>query len=274
MSSGGYYHVNNMFRVSTDGASLSVRIDGEANLPWLILSNSLATDHSLWDPQMAALTRIRRVVRYDTRGHGSSSSPPGAYDFAMLCGDVISILDHLDIASADILGLSLGGMTALGLGLDHAERTKRIICSGARADFPAAMVSAWDDRIRAVTTSGMAAVADGTLERWFTANASRQKPEIIDHARRMIMETSVNGYCGCAAALKGLNYQVRLPQLAKKVLYVAGQADAAASPDAMRAMAAATPGSELKIIPGAAHIANLENTEHFNTVICDFLNDE
>ena len=272
MSSEGIQHVSNMFRVTSNNASLAVRIDGETNLPWLVLSNSLATDHSLWDPQMAALTRIRCVVRYDTRGHGSSSPPPGAYDFAMLCGDVISIMDHLDIASADILGLSLGGMTALGLGLDHAERTRRIICACARADFPAAMVSAWDDRIGAVNASGMAAVADGTMERWFTADARQRKPEIIDHARRMIMETSVNGYCGCAAALKGLNYQVRLPQLAKKVLYVAGQADAAASPDAMRAMAAATPGSELEIIPGAAHIANLENAEQFNTVICDFLN--
>ncbi len=257
--------------VSANGANLSVSIDGAASLPWLVVSNSLATDHSLWNPQLATLTRIRRVVRYDTRGHGKSSSPGGPYDFAMLCGDVIAIMDDLGISSADFLGLSLGGMTVLGLCLDHADRVNRAICCCARADFPPPMISAWDDRIGMVKAGGMQTVVDGTLGRWFTETAKHMQPDIVEHAREMILGTSLNGYCGCAEALKRLDYRRRLPDLLKPVLYVAGQYDAAASPEAMRDMAGATSNARFALIPDAAHMANLENATRFNTVIHDFL---
>jgi 3-oxoadipate enol-lactonase len=257
--------------VHANGAKLSVTIDGDVGLPWLIVSNSLATDHTLWDPQMATLSKIRRVVRYDTRGHGKSSAPVGPYDFRMLCGDVIAIMDDLHIGTADVLGLSLGGMTALGLCLDHAERINRAICCCARADFPPPVISAWDDRITSVKESGITAIADGTLGRWFTETAKQEQPGIIDHARTMILGTSVDGYCGCAEALKTLDYRRRLPGLTKPVLYVAGQFDQAATPEAMRDMADATPHALFEIIIGAAHIANMENPMLFNKVISAFL---
>lgn len=100
--------------VDGHGARLAFASDGAAHLPWLVVSNSLAADHRLWDPQLAALTPIRRVVRYDTLGHGKSSAAAGPYDFKLLCGDAIAIMVRLDIGSADVLGLSLGGMTVLG----------------------------------------------------------------------------------------------------------------------------------------------------------------
>jgi 3-oxoadipate enol-lactonase len=263
--------MNEMHQVSSHGATLAVRIDGEAGLPWLIVSNALATDHSLWNPQIAALARLRRVLRYDTRGHGKSSAPSGPYDFNMLCRDVIAIMDHFEIESADMLGLSLGGMTVLGLCLDHAERVSRAICCCARADFPPPMISAWDDRMKLVKNGGMAAIAEGTLGRWFTESAQQKQPNIIGHAREMILATSVDGYSGCAAALKGLDYRRRLPAISKPILYVAGQFDSAASPDAMQDMANATPHTRLEIISDAAHIANMENAPHFNRVISEFL---
>jgi 3-oxoadipate enol-lactonase len=264
--------VNTALRVETNGAELAVAIDGDPGLPWLIVSNSLATDYTLWDPQLAILTQARRVVRYDTRGHGKSSSPVGPYDFKMLCSDVIAIMDHLEIVSADVLGLSLGGMTVLGLALDHADRVNRGICCCARADFPGAAIAAWEDRINMAGTGGMKAIVDGTLSRWFAESTKQKQQEIVDHAREMILGTSVAGYCGCAEALKKLDFRRRLPTLAPPVLYVAGQSDAAASPEAMRDMAGATPNAWFDVIPDAAHLANLENSRYFNEVISDFLN--
>ncbi len=264
--------MSSMHQVNSNGAKLAVRIDGAHDLPWLIVSNSLATDHTLWNSQLAALMQFRQIVRYDTRGHGKSSAPVGPYDFKMLCGDVIAIMDDLDISSADVLGLSLGGMTVLGLCLDHAERVNRAMCCCARADFPDPMISAWDDRINSVEAGGMPSIIDSTLGRWFTEMAQLKQPEIINHAREMILGTSVNGYCGCAEALKGLDYRRRLPDLVKPVLYVAGQSDVAASPEAMQDMANATPNARLEIIPGAAHMASLENATHFNEVISEYLN--
>ena len=102
--------------VRTGEATLSVRIDGEKGAPWLLMSNSLAADLSMWDPQVGAFGAHRRLVRYDARGHGASSASPPPYDLGRLVGDAVAILDRLDIEAADLVGLSLGGTTALALG--------------------------------------------------------------------------------------------------------------------------------------------------------------
>ena len=120
--------------VPAGDATLAARIDGDPGLPWLMLSNSLAADMTMWDDQLPDLVRLRRVVRYDTRGHGASSAPPGPYDLARLAADAVAVLDRLAIPAADHLGLSLGGMTGVGLGLLHPARLRRLICCDARGD--------------------------------------------------------------------------------------------------------------------------------------------
>lgn len=257
--------------VRSGEADIHVRVDGPEHLPWLVLSNSLAADLTMWDDQVEAFTRTHRMLRYDTRGHGGSSAPAGPYGFDMLVGDMVAVMDHFRIARADILGLSLGGMTALGLGLDHPERVDRLICADARADAPPPFVAGWDQRIAAVAAGGMGAVLAGTLERWFTGATREHRPEIADRAARMVLGTSPVGYMGCAAALKGLDYLRRLPRLEPETLYVIGALDTGAPLDAMRAMAAATPGARLEILPDVAHIANMEDAPAFNRVVADFL---
>ena len=139
----------------TGETTLAYRIDGDANKPWLILSNSLATDHAMWEPQLDALLPHFRVLRYDTRGHGNSTVPPGPYSFSDLVGDVIGLMDALGIEKASFMGLSLGGMTALGLELDHSHRIDRIICADARADAPEAYKQMWPGMIARARESGM-----------------------------------------------------------------------------------------------------------------------
>ena len=118
--------------VKARDADLLVRIDGPQGKPWILLSNSLATDLHMWDDQIAFLTQTHRVVRYDTRGHGQSTAPRGPYDFDMLVADMLAVLDHVGAERADIMGLSLGGMTALGLGLAHPGRVRRMVACRAR----------------------------------------------------------------------------------------------------------------------------------------------
>ena len=257
--------------VAAGDAALAVRIDGDPGLPWLMLSNSLAADMSMWDDQLQDLLRLRRVVRYDTRGHGASSAPPGPWDLGRLAADAVVILDRLAIPTVDYLGLSLGGMTGVGLGLLHPARLGRLICCDARGDYPAAALALWDERVRAVSAAGMAAVAEDSLARWFTEPTRRERPELVDRARRMILATSTAGYCGCVAALKALDYGRQLPALVVPTLYVAGEQDMAAPPAVMQAMAAATPGARFAVVPGAAHLANMENASSFNATVCGFL---
>jgi 3-oxoadipate enol-lactonase len=258
-------------QVRSGDAELSVQVDGREGRPWLVLSNSLGADLTMWEPQMEALLPLRRVVRYDTRGHGRSSAPAGPYSFDQLVGDVVDILDHLAVAKADVMGLSLGGMTALGLALDHPGRVDRVICCDARAEYPAAALASWDERLRAVRSGGVSSLADETLVRWFTEPTRNERPEMIARMREMIVSTSDEGYCGCVAALKSLDYLRRLPSLRHETLYVVGAEDGGAPVDAMRAMAEATPRGKLTIIPAAAHISNMERPAEFNEAVCGFL---
>ena len=252
-------------RVPSGGITLSARLDGAEGKPWLLLANSLAADLTMWDD---LLTRTHRVIRYDTRGHGHSDAPGGAYDFPMLVGDMVAVLDHVGARQADVMGLSLGGMTALGLGLAHPGRVRRLVVCDARADAPAPFVSGWDDRIAAITAGGMQAIVDGTLARWFTAACPAA---VRDRAAAMILATPPAGYIGCAQALKSLDYLKDLGRMQPPVLYVCGAEDMGAPKEAMAAMAAATPDASLTVLPGLAHVPNMEDPAAFGTALAGWL---
>ncbi len=256
--------------------SLAYRVEGDADKPWLILSNSLATDHRMWSPQMQALTADFRVLRYDTRGHGSSTATAAPYGFDDLTGDVIGLMDHLGIAKATFMGLSLGGMTALGMALDHPDRIERIICCDARADAPDVYKQMWPANIARARENGMSALAGPTIERWFTEafrNKSASKP-VLEETADMITKTSVEGYAGCASALMTLDYLPRLGAIKVPALFVVGAHDPAAPADVMKAMADATPGSAYVRIEDAAHLSNIEQPEAFTAAIQRWLSAE
>lgn len=256
------------FEVGSGNAKLSVLVEGEEGLPWLILSNSLAADLHMWDDQLPLLTRTHQVIRYDTRGHGRSSAPEGPYSFALLVDDMVAILDHLGAARADVMGLSLGGMTALGMGLKDPGRVGRMVVCDARADNPAPFVASWDERIDAIEAGGMEAIVEGTLGRWFSGNCA---PEVMEQAKRMILATSPVGYAGCAQALKELSYLYQLPQLKAPVLYVVGEEDMGAPKDTMAEMSRVTPRSEFVVLPGLAHVPNMENPAAFAEAVAPWL---
>jgi len=261
--------------VDTGTVRLSCRIDGNSGNPWLILSNSLATDHSMWSPQIGVLTRAYRVLRYDTRGHGASTAPPAPYSLATLAGDVIAIMDRYDIEQADFMGLSLGGMTGLGLALDHPDRIRRLICCDARADAPEAYRQMWPANIARAREKGMDALVEPTLERWFSGSFRARKASrpVLNATGDMIRRTSVEGYAGCAAALMGLDYLPRLGSITVPTLYVVGENDPAAPRAVMEKMAAQTPAADFFAIPKAAHLSNLERPDAFNNAVKGWLDE-
>lgn len=128
--------MSNTQHMDVGSVRLAYSIEGPTNAPWLILSNSLATNTLMWDLQMVDLIKTHQVLRYDTRGHGQSSAPPAPYSFDLLANDVVGLMDGLKINSADFVGLSLGGMTGLALALKHPDRINSLACCDARADAP------------------------------------------------------------------------------------------------------------------------------------------
>lgn len=260
-------------RVPVPGGELFVRVDAgpTADAPVLLLSNSLAADHTMWDPQIPLLTSRYKVVRYDTRGHGQSDAPAGDYSFAMLVDDARAVLDHVGVARASYMGLSLGGMTGLGFALTYPERLDRLVVCDARADNPPPFVKSWDDRLAAIDAGGLAAILAGTLERWLVPSFRAARPDVVARVEAMILATSPVGYRGCAAALKRLDYAKDLGRITTPTLYVVGAEDAGAPPAVMRAMADATPAAAFALIDHAAHLPNLDNEAGFAAAITSFL---
>lgn len=258
-------------KVAGAGGTIQCRVDGPEGAPWVVLSNSLGASMAMWDPQVPALTATHRVLRYDTRGHGGSATVAGPFTIADLVADAVAVMDAHGVERADFVGLSMGGMTGLGLALAHPRRVRRLVCADARADAPEAFRANWDARIAKVTEGGLAAIVDTTLEGWLTADFRAAHPDVVAQVRTMVLGNDPAGYAACCAALKTLDYFKDLGRITVPTLYVCGEHDKGAAPDVMRAMAQATPGAEFVLIPDAAHVANLNAPEAFTAALRAYL---
>lgn len=256
--------------IQTAGLRLNVFDEGPRDAPALVLSHSLAANLAMWAPQAQALTRDFRVIRYDTRGHGASEVTSGAYRFAELTGDVIDLLDALAIDRAHFAGLSLGGMTALGLALDYPTRIASICVANCGAQAPEGASAMWDERVATARSQGMAALVEPTIARWFTTAMLATRPAELEPVRHMIAHTPVAGYAGCCAALKTLAYRERLGDLHLPSLFIAGTHDPAVPLAVMLDMHQRVPGSAYVELP-AAHLSNIECAVAFNAALVEFL---
>lgn len=256
--------------VEANGIKIYCQIDGPADAPWLMFSNSLATDLTMWDPQATHFSRTHRVLRYDQRGHGHSQAPEGRYSFDVLITDALALMDALGVERTHFCGLSMGGATAMGMAQRAPERLDQVIvCDSPCVSSPAA-AQQWEERIGIAKTKGMTALADPTISRWFPPETVAAKPPHLAKIRRMILATPVNGFIGCAAALADHDFRALVHTLSRPVLFVAGAKDGT-TPAAMRQMQAELPDAQFIELPGAGHISNLDQPEMFNHAVEDFL---
>jgi 3-oxoadipate enol-lactonase len=256
-------------KTNANGISINHEIDGRAGAPWLILSNSLVTNLSMWDDQVAGLKNDFRILRYDQRGHGGTDAPAGPYSFDMLTKDVIGLMDALSIPRAHFCGLSMGGMTALFLAERYGDRFDRIVaCDCGPASTPQS-AQQWKERIDLGAEKGMDALADVTIPRWFPPEFVATKAPVLDKIRGMIRSTPYPGVAGCAAALSDYDLKPGLAGIKNQVLLICGTKDA--TYPGIQAINAAVPGSTLVDIEGAGHISNVEQPAKFTQAIRDFL---
>lgn len=245
-------------------------IEGDAGKPVLVLSNSLGTTLEMWDPQMPALTRHYRVLRYDTRGHGRSALPAAFASFGMadLAGDVVAILDHAGIDRAHFCGLSMGGMTGMYLARHHAARFGRFVLANTAALI--GPESVWNTRIATVHRDGMTAIVDGVLARWFTDHYLLTRRDEMAPVRRMLESASAAGYTANCAAVRDADLRGLLAAIDAPVLVIAGEHDLATTAAQGREVAEAIPGARYVALP-AAHLSNWELPEAFGNAVIGFL---
>ncbi len=256
--------------VETRTIALNASVEGPAGAPAVMFSNSLGANLSMWQPQAEHLRDRYRVVRYDQRGHGLSEVPEGPYSFAELVEDAVALADALGIERFHFVGLSMGGMTALGLALTYPARLLSVTPANCVAGFPPDGRRNWEERIATVSQGGLEPLLESTLERWFTAPTRDARPAQMQAVREMVAATPVQGYVGCCGALRGLDYDGRLEAITTPTLFIAGSEDPSTTASAMRAMHARVAGSRYVELP-AAHVSNLECPDAFNRALDDFL---
>lgn len=258
--------MDRMFRVN--GTDLHVRIDGPDGAPWLVLSNSLGATLEMWEPQVAAFSREFRVLRYDTRGHGRSTVPPGPYKIDQLGTDVIGLLDALRIARARFCGLSMGGATGMWLAVHAAARIDRLVLCNTMPWLGPPEVM--DARIATIRREGMATLVEGIIQRWFTADAILRQAVMVERIRQTLLRTPVDGYVGCCEALREMDQRADLARIAAPTLVIAGSFDPAPTPAAAREWASMIPNARCIELP-AAHLSNIGAAAQFNETVLAFL---
>jgi 3-oxoadipate enol-lactonase len=247
------------------------KIEGRDGGPWITLSHGLATDHFMWDDLVPFLASRYRILRYDARGHGRSGATSGDYSLELLGQDVIGILDAVGIEKTHFVGLSMGGMVGMGLALDHSARMSSVTVCDARGVAPPEYRDAWAERSQKVRVGGIETMVEPSVTRWFTPAFQHNNQAALDKVRHMVRRTSVDGFCGSAAALCELDYERRLPDVNIPMLFLVGREDQGAPVAAMRELHGKTPGSRFAEIPDAAHISVMEQPERCAAALLDFL---
>ncbi|MBT8329441.1 MAG: 3-oxoadipate enol-lactonase [Desulfofustis sp.] len=259
-------------KIKANNLEINYRLEGPDDGPVAMFSNSLMSNYSMWDGQMAALTGKYRVLRYDQRGHGGTETTPGPYTIELLAEDARALLDELDIEAIHFVGLSMGGFTAQMLATLYPERVESLcLCDTACIMGPKSL---WDERIDNARSGGLEALASGTLERWFTPPFHTTGADQLEAVREMILGTGVEGYIGCAEAIRDMDICGNLAKISAPTLVLVGEGDPACTVEAAGVLHNGISQSELVIIPQAAHLPNIEQRDRFNEILVNFLNQQ
>ncbi len=248
-------------------AQLHYEWAGDERRPVVLFSNSLGTILRMWDAQVQAFTKHFRLLRYDTRGHGQSTVTPGPYSIEQLSGDVIRLLDTLQLDRVYFCGLSMGGSTGMLLGANAPERFHKIALCNTSPKF--GTPETWGARIKAVQTGGMKAVADGVIERWLTPSFRVSHRDETQGVLAMLETANPQGYIANCEAVRDADMRATLAKIRVPCLVVAGTHDPSATLADGQQLQQSIPGAQYVELP-AAHLSNIEARDEFNRCVLQF----
>ena len=242
--------------IRTNGVVLHHQVIGKPDAPALVFNNSLGSDFRIWQEVAPAFADRFRVVLYDKRGHGLSDAPPAPYRMDDHTDDLLALLDGLEIESAALVGLSVGGMIAQRAALRAPERVEALVlcCTAAKIGTP----ELWAERISAVETGGIEPIVENVLQRWFTPDFRETRKDDVAGWRNMLVRMPAHGYAGTCAAIRDTDLRADAGRIAAPTLCVAGDQDGSTPPDVVRGTAGLIPGARFKLIEGCGHIPCVE----------------
>jgi len=254
-------------KTTVNGTDINYEIHGREGNPWIVLSHSLACSVRMWDEQIAAFADRYRILAFDTRGHGASAAPAGAYTLEMLADDAKAVMDAAGVTRCHWVGLSMGGMIGQTFALKYPGMFQTLTLADTTSRYPTGAEAVWADRIKLAETQGMKALVDPTLARWFTEPYRKAGGKRLAEIGRLVEATPVAGYVGCCQALPKIDVTARLKEIRCPVLVIVGEEDMATPVAMAREIHENAPGSTLVVLPSASHISNVEQAAGFNRAL-------
>lgn len=253
-----------------NGISLAYHDQG-SGFP-LVFLHAFPLNRTMWVEQEQALSSQFRVLTIDLRGHGESDAPLWRYTLDQAADDVIGLLDHLSIRQAVFVGLSMGGYILFALYRRYADRVRSLVLANTRAQ--ADTVDGKEGRFQMAQTAyknGPSAIADIMIPKLLSPATIQTKPELVRRVRAMITGNQISGIAGDLMAMAERPDSVSLlGQITCPTQIIVGELDLPTPPSDAQVMADRIPGARVTIIPGAAHLSNLEQSDQFNETIRSF----
>ncbi|AJE80890.1 MULTISPECIES: alpha/beta fold hydrolase [Streptomyces] len=254
----------------TTTEALQYRFDGPDDAPVLILGPSLGTTWHMWDRQIPELSQQWRVFRFDLPGHGGAPAHP-AESVEQLADRLLATLDELGVHRFGYAGCALGGAIGTDLALRHPDRVAALTLIASSPRFGTA--DEFRQRGVIVRTNGLDPIARTSPERWFTPGFAANQPAITEWAVQMVRTTDPGCYIAACEALATFDVRGSLDRIGVETLVLVGSEDQVTGPAAARTLVAGIPDARLAVVPGASHLAPVEQpaavtdllVRHFST---------
>lgn len=235
--------------------------------PPLVLIHALGLDHRLWDAQISSLAMACTVYTYDVRGHGLTDVPMMPYALSDFADDLVGLLDSVGIDDAHLVGISMGGMIAQELALAWPRRVRSLVLADTTSEYPQEARRGLAERARIAEERGLAPLVDPTIERWFTADFRRERPNDVARIRDILALAHPTGYAASCRAIATVDVTERLVNVEVPTLVLVGSEDTSTPPDMALKIHEYIPGSRYEIIPNAAHLTNVARPDVFNRFV-------
>lgn len=245
----------------------------EGHGPPIVFLHAFPLNRTTWEPQVAGLAGHYRIITIDLRGHGESDAPMWRYTLDQFAEDVKGLLDHLAIANATFVGLSMGGYILFALHRKYPTLIRALVLADTRAtaDVPEAKAARFS-MAQVAHRRGASAIADLMMPKLLGPASLTHRKDLQEQLRTIITDNQVSGMIGSLMAMEERpDSTPLLATLTMPTLVIVGEHDAASPPDEVEEMSRHVPGATFVVIPGAGHLSNVENPETFNATIRTFL---
>ena len=257
------------FEYFDDGTGLRIgyALNGPVDAPLIVFSNALGTNMSIWKNVRTELgTRFQTLV-YDQRGQGVSSDVEGDWGMADHVADLAALMMHLGLSSAMICGLSIGGQIAQGLAAERPDLVAQLalVATSTKSGVP----DQWAARANVARETGMEALLDAVMERWFEP-AFLRDTERSDPIRKMVLANNPEGYAKSCLALGHTDLFDSTARLTVPSIAVAGLRDKAVPTDIVRELSEIMLDCEFRMIRGAGHIVPFDKPAELAAILISF----